>query len=214
MTPVGLLRAVAPPLTGAAVTLLCAFGAALDWPTSIILGAVTWAGLGLFLYRRDPFKALRRQRGLSIDPNVMKNELAVAHQRLDRIKDAAARLRDTALVTSLNDIWRMADGIAKEVMDDPRDYPRVRKAMVHYLEHTTMIAEGLVQLPETHASSAEALNRAKATLPEIATTFRQYRDKLSENEVFDIETRLTLLERDLERAAAGAGARSPKSQGD
>lgn len=195
-----LARLLLPAAAGLAVLLLCRFGADLGWPAAAILSGATWAGLGLFLYRRDPLKALGRHRGLGIDPKLIASEIATARERIARIRTAASGILDRHLAAPLDEIALIADAIASEVLNDPRDYPRVRRALVYYLEHTTAIAEGLAQMPANHTAATPALARANETLPQLVTTFQGYRDRLAENEAFDIETRLTLLERDLPRA--------------
>lgn len=196
-----LARLLTPPAIAMAVLLLCRFGADLDWLPAAVLAGATWAGLGLFLYRRDPFKALGRHRGLGIDPKVIGAEIASARLRIDRIRAAAAAIQDGNLAAPLDEVALIADTIASEILNDPRDYPRVRRALVYYLEHTTAIAEGLAQMPVSHTAATPALARARETLPQLVTTFQGYRDRLAENEAFDIETRLTLLERDLPRGS-------------
>jgi hypothetical protein len=209
MNPAGALRAAMPPVAGAAVFLLAALAGGVGWIGAAVLGLVTWGSLAAFLYRRDPFRAMRRIRGLGIDPQMIRTELATAEARIVRIRNAAQRIDDASLSAPLLEIAATAETIAAEVLGDPRAYPRLRRVLVHHLEHTTAVAEGLAHLPAGHGAMAPSLARARDTLPQIVDAFRRQRDRLGDNEAFDVETRLTLLENDLARAAPRPPAPGP-----
>jgi len=71
---------------------------------------------------------------------------------------------------------------------------------VHYLGHVAAIADNLVKL-EGGGGGTASRQRAVATLPRLAELFARYRERTLENETFDLETRIAVLERELEQSA-------------
>lgn len=210
MSRTGWLRHGVPVAAGGALFLLCAFAAGLDWLPSALVGGLTWAALAAFLYRPDPFRALRRNRGLGIDPDVIRTELAAAGERIARLREAAMRIDRPELAVPLREIADAAETISADVVADPRDYPRLRRLLVYQLDHAAEVAEGLAALPADRIGATPALARAHETLPQVADSFRRHRDRLFDNETFDVDTRLTLLENDLARLPVSRGSSTPR----
>ena len=211
MSAVERSRKIVAPLVGLAV------GAAIVWavgwwwlaiPAATLVGAALWVMLapeGAFDPRRR--KAARAMEGV---PLLFREEIAAAGDRIKALRRLAYRFGTDPLRDTILEIADHARAILDDVERAPKDYGRMRKALTHYLKHVETIAERLDDMAR-QAGAAEAMARSRTTLGELVPVFRRYRDRMLEDEAFDIDSRLTLLEQDIgaERVAAAAG-RDPR----
>lgn len=202
-------RHVLAPLGGAIVLLANALFMDIGLVASVVAGLLTWAGAAVALQPERPFARLMKAEGLSYDPKLMAAELTEARARIESIIIAARRIKDETVSGSLHGIAYTAGVIIDEVVRDPHDYPRVRKALVHYLGSTQVVADGLAKMQRGDRGT-EAGEKARGTLERLCQVFEHYRDAVFENEAFDVETSLAALERDLVHVPAAGGAGKEK----
>jgi hypothetical protein len=200
-------RHVIAPAAGAVVILAVTFAAPGQLLMALVAGGLTWAGSALLLSPANPFARLRGRSDLAIDAAAMEAELTLAQARIETIAAAAEPLSDEVLQGALMQITGIASTILDEVNHQPAGYPQVRKALVHYLAHTAAIAEGVARLDERDGGSGTR-ERARQTLPRLAQVFAQYRDRALERDVFDIETRISVLEQELQQVALPPGKKA------
>lgn len=195
------------PAAGAVMIVAVTFAAPGQLLFAIVAGGLTWAGAALLLSPANPFARLRERGDLAIDAAAMEAELTRAQERIEAITEAADGLSDTVVRNALTRIATTTAAILEDVNRQPAGYPQVRKALVHYLAHAEAIAEGVGRLDES-GGGEEARERARQTLPRLADVFGQYRDRALERDVFDIETRITVLEQDLQQMAVTPGRKT------
>ncbi len=96
----------------------------------------------------------------------------------------------------LSRIADLADATIQEVSRDPGDFPRVRKALVHYLGHVVAVLD---QLATIHVGTGreEHLNRAAGTLERLLPIFESYRSKAFENDAIQLDARLDMLDQEI-----------------
>lgn len=194
-------RHVIAPAAGAVVIVAVTVAAPGQLLAALVAGALTWAGAALLLSPADPFARLRGRSDLAIDAKAMEAELIEAQARIEAIAAAADQVSDLIVQGALVRIAGASRAILDDVGREPASYPQVRKALVHYLAHTAAIADGVVRLDE-RGGGGETRERARQTLPRLADVFGQYRERALEKDVFDIETRISVLERELQQVAA------------
>ncbi|NBC32224.1 MAG: hypothetical protein GVY13_06055 [Alphaproteobacteria bacterium] len=114
-----------------------------------------------------------------------------------------------ALHGILHRIAENADTTIQEVIRDPGDFARVRRALVHYLSHVVAVLDHLATV-HIATGQEELLDRAAATLDRLIPVFEGFRDRAFEDDALQLDARLELLDREIlahgpqpGRAAAG-----------
>jgi hypothetical protein len=205
-------RHLLAPVAGAAVLLVLSVGLDVGLTLAIVAALLTWGGGELVLAPDNPLARLRGRADLGVDPALLETELGEARARIRGIEAALPRISDDTISQPLDAIARSADLIIEEVVRDPRDYPRVRKALVHYLGHAGAVANGLVVMQRT-GRREDVERKARAMLPKLAEAFERFRERMSENEAFDVETRMDMLARELgEASPAEDGSRTTRDR--
>ncbi len=208
MSAVERSRKIIAPVIGLAV------GAAIVWtvgwwwlavPAALLVAAALWVMLapeGTF----DPRRA-KTDAALAGMPEMFREEIRDAGERIKALRTLAYRFGTDPLRDTLLTITEHARAILDDVEHAPKDYPRMRKALTHYLKHVETIAGRLDYMARQGASDEAALTRSRATMGDLAAVFQRYRDRMLEDEAFDIDSRLTLLEQEIgaEQVAATRG---------
>ncbi len=89
-----------------------------------------------------------------------------------------------------------ADATIQEVFRDPGDFPRVRKALVHYLGHVVAVLDHLATV-HVGTGREEHLDRTAATLERLLPVFETYRNKAFENDAIQLDARLDMLDQEI-----------------
>lgn len=183
-------------LLGGAIgtALTVATGLGLLW--SVIAGAGVWAAVVMATGapRRPGGRGSASLRGTH--PRIAE-ELSEAQDRIKQIRRVAWNLDSVALRDSLLRVSDAAKAICEDVGRNPDDYGRVRKALRHYLSHTAEIADRLAYMGRVGSADPALRERTERTIADLDTVFQGYRDRMVEDETFDIEARLTLLETEI-----------------
>ena len=209
------------PVAGAAAAVGLYLGLGWLW-LAIPVGLVVWGGLYVMLAPEGAFDPRKRklEEAMAGVPAQFRKEIADAGDRIKAVRKAAfgfpgaEPIRDDILK-----ITEHAKAILEDVRHQPRDYGRMRKALTHYLGHVETIAGRLTYLVKQGGDDAALMERSRATVKDLVGVFEQYRSKMLEDEVFDIDARIALLEQEIggediaarlrrdqaARAAGGAG---------
>ena len=177
---------------GAALTVAAGLG--LLW--SVIAGAGVWAAVVMAT------GSSRRPGGRGADaisgthPRIAE-EISEAQDHIKQIRRVAWNLNSVALRDSLLRVSDAAKAICEDVVRNPGDYGRVRKALRHYLSHAAEIADRLAYMGRVGSADPALRERTERTIADLDTVFQGYRDRMVEDEAFDIEARLTLLETEI-----------------
>lgn len=180
--------------------LAAVFGFDVPLTAGVVAGALTWLATHLLLQPQSLFARLGGGRTLPYDAATMEAELDRARLRVTDIGRHAAAIEDKAISRALGGIARSAGLIIDEVVKDPKDYPKMRKALVHHLDSVAVVADGLAAT-KMRALSADSIGRTRTTLAGLADEFERYHARIFENEAFEVETRIAMLEQELRQSA-------------
>jgi len=189
-----LLAAVITTFTTAVIAWL---GAGQGFIVALLYGA--GAFLGMYLsYGLDPKiqKLVEAADGYS-GQEIMKM-LQQSAQKIRRIESANDRINHDELNQRIERICQIADAILLDIEADPRDFRRARKFLNVYLDGAQKVTEGYAQ---THQNSqtAELEQNFRNVLETIETVFQQQHDKLQEDDVFDLDVQIEVLNTQLKR---------------
>ncbi len=192
-------RRILAPLSAAvlAAVLYGPAGAGMLW--SIVAFFFFWI-IAARLLRPDPYAALFDQaEGLLVDPKLLAQELRVAEGRLRTIRRDSFRLNDRDIRQTVGAISGSAKQMIREVKANPAEFPRVQKALGSYLGHLETVTGSLLTLQREGEDSQALTDRTRQTLDELAETFDKYRRKMVDDDRLELDVRLELLERSMQR---------------
>jgi len=192
-------RRILAPLSAAvlAAVLYGPAGAGMFW--SIVAFFFFWI-IAARLLRPDPYAALFDQaEGLLVDPKLLAQELRVAEGRLRTIRRDSFRLNDRDIRQTVGAISGSAKQMIREVKANPAEFPRVQKALGSYLGHLETVTGSLLTLQREGEDSQSLTDRTRQTLDELAETFDKYRRKMVDDDRLELDVRLELLERSMQR---------------
>ncbi len=216
MDPIYRLRHVIAPTLGAATILVALFGLGIVPTVAIALGALVWAGAALMLVPRRRFRSLLKAGDLGYDAALARRELETAAGRvrtLRRLGDRLDRLDRPAMTVSLARITASAEAIMRDLERSPRDYRRMRKPLTHYLAHVETIAERYAYMRAAAGPVDPATTqRIERTLADLERVFEDYTRRAVEDEAFDLDSRILLLEQEIK--AEGVTGTGPGRTGD
>ena len=191
-----LRHAIAPSL-GAATIVIALFGLGVVPTVSIMLGVLVWVGVALMLSPRQRFKHILKSDDLKYDATAMRAELETAVGRIANLRRLAERLGRPSLTGSLNRIADSADAIINDLERNPRDYRRLRKPLTHYVRHAETIAERFHYMQQTRTVDLDLLRRTESTLADLDRVFEEYKRRMVQDEVYDLDARIALLEQEI-----------------
>jgi len=166
---------------------------------SIVVFLFCWI-VATRLLRPDRYEALFDQaEGLLVDPKLLAMELRTAESRLRTIKRASLKLNDRELRQSIGAIAGSAKQLVTDVKSDPAEFPRVQKALGSYLGHLETVTSSLAALHREGDDDPELAERARVTLADLARTFEDYRRKMVDDDRLELDVRLEMLERSMQR---------------
>lgn len=199
---VGRHRHIIAPSLGAGTVLLASavLGPGL-FP--VLIGGLVWAGTYFLLKPDDPYTELRKAAAdLSVDGQAIAEELGRVNARIDRLVAIVRKLdrlgpSAVPVRASLVRIVEIAQVIVDDVVRTPADFPRMRKALVHYLGHVETVADRYAYMMDVGVADADVQLRLKRGLADLELLFKDYKRRMVDDEVFDLDARLTLLEQEI-----------------
>lgn len=186
-------RGLLAPAVGAAVILAGMFALEVGPVLSVVLGALVWGGVALMLEPDDPFAHLA---ALGFDGKRIAKELQAAAERIQVIRLAASSLQGGQIHDSLTRIADAAQSMIDDLATDAKDYRRLRKPLQHYLTQVEKIAASIAEIG-LHNLEQDRILRMRAMLSDLERVFQDYKRRMLESDVFDIDTRMELLETEM-----------------
>ncbi|MGZ4969463.1 MAG: 5-bromo-4-chloroindolyl phosphate hydrolysis family protein [Methylobacter sp.] len=183
--------------------------------TALTTGMIDWLGvgdslpvalmfaggafLGMYLsYGFDPRddKKIIAAHGYSGDE--IRQALEGSSRIIRNIEQANGRIRNAELNRRIERICEVADTILAEIAADPRDFRRARKFLNVYLDGVLQVTEGYAK---THlqSHSGELEQNFRNVLDTIETVFQEQRQKLLEEDVFDLDVKIEVLNTQLKQ---------------
>lgn len=200
-------RAPSTPFKTIAALLIAITTAVLDWwtssyalaaiPEAILIGAVAFLGFALY-YGLDPRKD--KASGLSIGVTIdeVLDALDTANVKIDAIESARRKINNPEFNIRLQRITSKAREVLTSIEDDPTRLARARKFLKVYLDGTQRVTEGYARTHREQQPAALETNFSRV-LDSIEQTFTEQQTKLLEDDHFDLDVQIEVLETQLKR---------------
>jgi 5-bromo-4-chloroindolyl phosphate hydrolysis protein len=194
-----------PPLkTIAAVIAALATGmvAWLGGGHSLPAGMLFAGGAFLGMYLRYGFDPRAEKRKITAAYGYSGDEIRQALEDSSRIirgiEQANGRIRNAELNRRIERICDIADDILADIAADPRDFRRARKFLNVYLDGARQVTEGYAR---THRQtpSEELEQNFRNVLDTIESSFQEQHRKLLEEDLFDLDVKIEVLNTQLKR---------------
>ena len=132
-----------------------------------------------------------------IDALLREGETAIAEMK--RLRNS---IRNTQLHAKIDEIIEVTDKIFKDVIDDPDDFPQVKRFANYYLPTTIKLLNAYDRMYSQEIKGENitgTMERIEAILATTLTAYKKQLDSLFANQALDIETDITVLEGMLKR---------------
>lgn len=163
---------------------------------SILTGGAALLGF-MFSYGLDPRKDKIGNISLGVSAEEVIEALEVAEIKITGLETAKRHINNLDFKNSLDRIADKAREILNVIQDDPRDLERARKFLKVYLSGAERVA---LQYADTHKKEATT-DKLDAdfgrVLDSIEKTFNSQHTKLKENNQFDLDVQIEVLETQL-----------------
>ena len=191
------LKTFAAVVTASATGLIARLGAghSLWMAAAFALGAF----LGMYLtYGFDPRprKTVAASGAYSADEII--ETLDNAKKIITRIEQANGRIHNHDFNSRIQRICEVAGNILTMLEEDPRDIRRARKFLNVYLDGARQVTEGYA---DTHRYVRDDMleQNFRNVLDTIEQVFKEQKEKLLENDVFDLDVQIEVLQKQLKR---------------
>ncbi len=150
----------------------------------------SWLWYGLDATGESAFKQVKDKDSQTI--------LAVSEQSIVNIEQAEKYIDNLALKGYLHDIVRLARNVIETLVEHPEKIPQARRFLHSYLDATESVIE---RYAKTHkqVKSDTLDNNFKTVLQNIVNVFAEQQQKLIENDVFDLDVDIEVLNTLLEK---------------
>lgn len=199
-------RAPSTPYKTIAAIMLAGTTAVLDWwisdfslgslPEVILIAAVTILGFALY-YGLDPRKDKTGNiTGISVEEVL--DALEAANIKIDAIDKARHKIKNPEFNAHLQRITDKARTILSSIEEDPTRLSRARRFLKVYLDGTQRVTESYSRTHQGTTPLALETNFSRV-LDSIEQTFDEQQTKLIEDEHFDLDVQMEVLETQLKR---------------
>jgi 5-bromo-4-chloroindolyl phosphate hydrolysis protein len=165
---------------------------------SILLGAATLLGF-YFSYGLDPRKDKTGGISLSVSADEVFEALEAAEVKIAGIETARKNIRNLELDQHLRSITKKARNILETIKNNPNDLDRARKFLKVYLDGTQRVTESYAKTHSQDATTDVLDANFKRVLNSIEKTFDEQQEKLKENDRFDLDVKIEVLETQLKQ---------------
>lgn len=192
-------KTVAALFTGVTTGLLAWLGADYTIIASVLLGASALLGYALS-YGLDPRRDKAGNITLGVNLQDVLEALDAANIRISALDQAKQAIREPQYSEQLGRITAKAREILTTIEDDPTRLSNARKFLKVYLDGAQKVTEGYVKGQNSQQAMPEALKTDFGNvLNSIEQTFDEQHTKLLENDHFDLDVQITVLQQQLKR---------------
>ena len=163
--------------------------------SSILLGGAAFTGFTLS-YGLDPRNDKSGNiAGVSLEEVI--DALEVAEIKINAIDTNKRKIKNDAITQQLDRITGKAREILSTIESDPKDYSRARKFLKVYLDGAERVTEKYANTYEKKALTSNLDEDFGNVLNAIEDTFNKQHEKLKENDQFDLDVQIEVLETQL-----------------
>lgn len=168
---------------------------------SLLMAAVYAAGafLGMYLsYGFDQREQINIQPSQGYSGEEIRKTLADALTIIQSIEHANQTIRHSEFNQHIERICDIAAGVIADLQADPRGIRRARKFLNVYLENVQQVVQGYAKTHQQISSESLEQNFRQA-LDAIESAFQEQRQKLLEDDMFDLDVKIEVLTAQLKR---------------
>lgn len=166
---------------------------------AIVMGAATFLAFALS-YGLDPRRDKAGNISIGVTADEIIDALDAAEIRIKSIENARRSIRNPEYGKRLDQITTQAREILSTIEDDPTRLSRARKFLKVYLDGTEKVAQGYAKSPNNKDGMTSTLDTDfNRVLDSIEQTFQEQQTKLLENNNFDLDVQIAVLEQQLKR---------------
>ena len=169
-----------------------------DLIESLMTGAATLLAFYL-AYGLDPRRDKTGNIGLGVSASEVFEALEAANIKIDAIESARKNIGNIRFDQHLERITGKARGIIALIEEDPADLPKARKFLKVYLDGTQRVTESYVKTHRNEATTDQLDTNFENVLNSIETTFDEQHEKLKNQNRFDLDVNIEVLETQLKR---------------
>ncbi|MCK5896986.1 MAG: 5-bromo-4-chloroindolyl phosphate hydrolysis family protein [Cocleimonas sp.] len=165
---------------------------------SILLGVAALLGF-YFSYGLDPRKDKTGGVSLRVSADEVFAALEAAEIKIAGIEAARKNIDNLEMNQHLIGIVKKARTILETIKNDPNDLDRARKFLKVYLDGTQRVTESYAKTRSKNATTDVLDANFRRVLDTIEKTFDEQHEKLKENDRFDLDVKIEVLETQLKK---------------
>lgn len=165
---------------------------------SVLLGVAALLGF-YFSYGLDPRKDKTGGISLSVSADEVFEALEAAEIKITGIEQARHNIHNLELDQRLRSIVKKARNILDVIEENPNDLDRARKFLKVYLDGTQKVTESYAKTHSQDATTEVLESNFRRVLDSIEKTFDEQHEKLKENDRFDLDVKIEVLETQLKQ---------------
>lgn len=166
-------------------------------PEDVLIAAATFLGFALY-YGLDPRKDKAGKLSIGVTIEEVLDALDAANGKIDAIEQARRHINNPEFNARLQRITNKAREVLDSIEEDPTRLSRARKFLKVYLDGTQRVTEGYARTHQGQPHAALETNFSRV-LDSLEQTFTEQQTKLLEDEHFDLDVQIEVLETQLKR---------------
>lgn len=185
---------------GASLVAAGLFAALVIFTGNLVLSAIGGvAGLvaGFLIFKRRP-EADTRLASSGISPEMVAEALKEGRAMVLNLRSIGSRVANPLVQLKVKQIADVADKILADIREDPADLKAARPFLNYYLDSTVKILERYAEISSKKVQDrdiAQSLKRVEGLLDAIRLSFHKQLARLQENDMLDLDTEMSVLER-------------------
>ncbi len=191
-------KTVAAIILGGTTALTAYFATEHGLFSSLLTGAAALLGF-MFSYGLDPHKDKTGNISLGVTAEEVIEALEVAEIKITSLEKAKRGIKNIDFKQRLDRIIAKARDILTVIEEDPRDLQRARKFLKVYLSGAERVTQKYAQTHKREATTDTLDANFGRVLDSIEATFKIQHTKLKENDQFDLDVQIEVLETQLKQ---------------
>lgn len=190
-------KSVAALILAITTALTAKFTAHYNLFPSILMGAAAFLGY-MFSYGLDPRRdKIAGNLGIGVTTEEVIKALEAAEIKIISLETAKKQINSIDFKNSIDRITLKAREILAVIEADPSDLDKARKFLKTYLKGAERVTTTYVKTHQNDATTDKLDADFKQVLNSIEETFNQQHKKLKENDQFDLDVQIQVLETQL-----------------
>lgn len=194
------------PVGGIAAFLASYFPLALPLWLSALAAAAVFLAVAL-IFRPNRFRLGKIQTENEAEYRSLESIIGDGYQRIDELHGYVRKVRNPAVSAQVAKICSVGDKIFGYIQKNPQKVRGARLFFTYYLDTTCNILNRYCELESQGVNApeiAQSMARAEHTIGLLAQAVEKQLANLLQNDVFDLETELSLLEQTI-KSESGQG---------